>query len=408
MFINGEFRRLWAGQAVSTLGDTVFTTSLLLWVGTVLLKGSQAAPAVSSAFLALVALTVVVAAPVAGVLVDRWDKRQVMLRADLARFLLVGTLAVVALLPRMPIALTLSLTGILLVAATVAGQLFGPARLVLIGDIVPAELRGRAASYSQASAAVATILGPAVAVPLLVFAGAGWAFAVNAVSFLVSYTMIWFVRVDSPGRERDRLRKEILVGLRFVAGHRVLRSILVTGMVVMLGAGCLTALDVYFVSENLRAGAGWFGAISAVLGAGMLAGSLSAGFLGDRFGHAKVQACGLIAAGTIFFVYSRMSEPWPAIVLIGLFGVAAGALETVFTPLLLEHTPREYQGRVFSVFTPAYRLSSMLSVALAGAVAGAIPIGARYAGFGRIDAIFAVTALLLVVAGVYAAIVARD
>src|SRR5215471_499205 len=99
LLVNRNYARLWAGQAVSLLGDFVFATTLVLWVSVVLLPGRSYAPAAVSAILFCAAVATLLVGPIAGVFVDRWDRRRTMLRADLIRAGLVGALTAVAFLP---------------------------------------------------------------------------------------------------------------------------------------------------------------------------------------------------------------------------------------------------------------------------------------------------------------------
>src|ERR1700742_4619975 len=81
--INRTFARLWTGQAVSTLGDYVFDTTLVLWVATVLAGGRRGAPAAVSGIMLSVGAAVLVVGPVAGVFVDRWNRRATMLGTEI-------------------------------------------------------------------------------------------------------------------------------------------------------------------------------------------------------------------------------------------------------------------------------------------------------------------------------------
>src|SRR5205814_1292198 len=99
LLINRNYARLWYGQAVSLIGDYVFDTTLVLWVGTVLLRGNRYAPAAVAGVLLAVAAATMLVSPLAGVFVDRWDNRRTMLVADVVRAGLVGLLAAVAFLP---------------------------------------------------------------------------------------------------------------------------------------------------------------------------------------------------------------------------------------------------------------------------------------------------------------------
>src|SRR5579872_5532288 len=90
-WINRNFLFLWIGQTISLLGDTIFDLTLVVWVATTFIQYSWTPLAVSG-ILAFATLPIVVVGPLAGVLVDRWDKRQTMLWMDIRRFLLVMVL----------------------------------------------------------------------------------------------------------------------------------------------------------------------------------------------------------------------------------------------------------------------------------------------------------------------------
>src|SRR4051794_40833946 len=90
LFINRTFGLLWSGQTVSYLGDSIFTTTLILWIATRIAHGESWAPlAVSGVLLATSGATLLVG-PLAGVFVDRWDKRRTLLAMDALRACLIA------------------------------------------------------------------------------------------------------------------------------------------------------------------------------------------------------------------------------------------------------------------------------------------------------------------------------
>src|SRR5215467_2083171 len=99
---NRNFVLLWLGQAISRLGDTVFDFTLLLWIAAVLARQEPWAPLAVSGILVAQTLPMILIGPVAGVFVDRWDKRRLMLGMDLLRALLVASLLPVAGMAALP------------------------------------------------------------------------------------------------------------------------------------------------------------------------------------------------------------------------------------------------------------------------------------------------------------------
>jgi MFS family permease len=442
VLINRNYRRLWIGQAVSLVGDEVFDTTLLLWIGTVLLAGRTYAPLASSAVLILTSTVIVLLGPIAGVFVDRWDKRRTMLRADGIRAVLIGLLVVVAALgSRLTLGTTLTSIAIVVLLATAAAQFFNPARTVIIADVVPDDSLGRASSYGQTTVAIAGIIGPPLAAPLLVGVGVQWAIAVNALSFVVSFIAIRAVRVgpvpaqpaapaiesnleatpavtvdpvrtEPPtGAPERSVRREFLDGMRVIGRIPVVVAVFVTAVVVNLGAGAVTALDVYFVTENLHAGARWFGILGGAFALGSVAGALMGGVVGDKVGHVRVVTSGLVLLGGFLFVYSRLSSVWVAAPVLALAGVSLGALNAAISPVMMRAVPREYLGRVFAVLLPANRLGGIFSILAASVLVSTVlrNLNTTVAGIhiGRIDIVFTVAAVIIALSGVYFGFTAR-
>jgi MFS family permease len=442
VLINRNYRRLWIGQAVSLVGDEVFDTTLLLWVGTVLLAGRSYAPLVSSGVLILTSTVIILLSPIAGVFVDRWDKRRTMLRADAARAVLIGLLVVVAALgARLPLGATLTSIAIVVLLATAAAQFFNPARLVIIADVVPGDSLGRASSYGQTAAALAGVVGPPLAAPLLVSIGVQWAIAINALSFVVSFVAIRAVRVGvvpaqpaAPAIESDpaavqvittdpltatppisaprrSVGRDLLDGVRVILRYPVVLAVFVNAIVINLGTGALLSLNVYFVTENLHAGARWFGILAGAFAFGSVAGALAGGIVGDKVGHVRTVTTGLILFGAFVFVYSRLGSVWVAVPVVGLGGAAVGALNASIAPLMIKTIPREYLGRIFAIINPANRVGSIVSILLASTLVSTVlrNLHATVAGvrIGRIDIVFSVAALIIMLSGVYFGLVAR-
>jgi len=416
MLINRDYTRLWIGQAVSSIGDQLALTTVVLWIGTVLLAGDRYAPAAVAGLLVADAVTIMTVAPVAGVFVDRWDRRRVMLASDLARAVLFGALAVIAALPATRHSHgSLVVIYTVAVGAAVAGRFFYPARTAYTADVVtePAD-RSRAAGIGQATDAFATIAGPPLAAPLLFALGPQYALAVNAVSFLLSFLAVRSIRVPGAVGEAGRapaasgFRTELLAGFRFVARSRVLIVLLVTIVVTTLGTGAINALDVFFTTANLHVKPQYYGLLGMGLGLGVVAGSLGGGQLAARIGPARTLSIGLLEAGFGLFVYSRLSSFPLAVAVLTLTGLPIGMLGTAVGPLLLEATPRELLGRVSAVINPVQQLSNLISAVLAGWLVSTVLNGmhAHVAGFtfGPFDTVFMAGGLMVIAAGVYASV----
>ncbi|WP_405778475.1 MFS transporter [Streptomyces sp. NBC_00859] len=422
MLINRNYRLLWAGQLVSQIGDFAFATTLSLWIGQVLLAGKSYAPAAASALVAVVAVGTLTVGPVAGVFVDRWDRRRTMIITDLVRAGLIGALTVVGFLPNG----TLPDMGVLVAVyatvllATSAAQFFNPARFALIGDVVEPEERARASGIGQATQAIAVIAGPPLAAPLLFVVGVRWALLLNALSFLVSFVAVRAVRVPAtasapaptalPGLAG--VRAEFMSGLRMVTQSRVVTALVVTVALVTVGADALNTLNVFFVTDNLHADASWYGTLEMALGFGLIGGAFVATWLVGRLGAARIFAFGLMLTGVGLVFYSRLGALGPSLVTLAVVGIPLAAVNTALTPVLLASVPQSHLGRVISVINPVQQLGALVGVSGAGWLAstGLRDFHATVGDmrFGRIDTIFTAAGLLVVAGGLYAAIALRS
>ncbi|MFG1807612.1 MFS transporter [Streptomyces sp. NPDC049040] len=444
--ISPSYTRLWFGQAVSTVGDAVFSTTLVLWVATVLAKGEPWAPQAVSGVLLAGGAAMLFIGPIAGVFVDRWDKRATMLGTEVIRGTIVALLTAVSLLPvhALPVAAWLALIYVSVLVLNSAGQFFTPARFSVIADMVTGEAdRARAAGIAQATAQTAWIIGPPLAAPLLFTVGLEWALLLNAVSYLVSYIAIRSVDIPAvpvperaaasapetergateasepaaapgagEGRKRTGLLSEFRAGLHFFARSRFLVALLALSVIGQLGMGALSTLNVFFVTGNLHASAEQFGYFGMAMGLGGIAGALGAGRTVKLIGARRTTWMGLLITGTLLFVYSRQDNVVTGLALMLGFAIPLTMLNTAMSPLLLAATTREFRGRVVAVFYPLTRLSSLLAAALSGWLAGGgLPdFGRTVAGlhFTPVDSIIAGAGVLVVAAGVYARIALPD
>jgi len=410
--INSAYARLWAGQAASLIGDFAFDTAVVMWIGTVLLKGRSYAPAVSSATLVTVALIGITVGPAAGVYVDRWDARRTMLNADLARAVLIGLLTGLACLPggRLPGGAAVAVILLVLALCTVAAQFFSPARFVLLTQVLEEKDQSKASALAQATQAAAVIIGPPLGALLLVSLGTQWALGINAASFLVSFFCIRSVRpaaapAAEPHAEPSADPVRLTAGLRFTLGQRTLRAMLIAAFLTMLGTGAINALDLYFVLEKLHARPAWFGMLEALFGGGTLLGAWLGHQMGKRLPFASVFCGSLLCYGAFVLVYSRVEAVFPAAALSVLFGMSLGALNTVAFPLILTVVPRSHLGRVMAVFNPANQLASLVSIGLSSLLISTVlrNFHASLAGlaFGRVDTVFTVSGVLILAGGAH-------
>jgi MFS family permease len=394
--INRNFGWLVSGQAISNLGDFVYSTTLFIWVFTL----THSAAAVSGV-LAAQYIPVFLFGPLAGVLVDRWNRRQTMLVSDLIR----AGAATFPLLAPASLRLQAIYASVFVISAV--GRFFMPAEAGLLQAIVADHEQVRAASIKQATFALAIIGGPALASPLYFAVGPVLAVLLNAFTYLVSAVCLALVRAPRVAlhphvlqqHERDEtadrglggmaraLLRELAAGVRFVAMTRTVLMVTLMALIAMLGAGALNALNIVFASTNLHMATAFYGVLTAVGGLGGFLGIILAGMLAKWIAPRHILSGSALLIGIGFTIYSFQSWYVAGLLICFLMSIPQGGIPVAFGPLLLNATPRGLMGRVQAVVDTGMSGVSLLSVALAGYLGQVLPIGVILTGCGLMIAL---------------------
>jgi MFS family permease len=415
--INRNYAKLWYGQAVSAVGDTVFGTTLVLWVSQVLANGRSWAPAAVSGLLVAAGAAFALVGPVAGVFVDRWNRKSTMMRTEVIRAAMVAGLTGLSFVPvrDLPVGLWLAAVYLVMFVLNAAGQFFSPARFAMTGDVVPGEEdRVRAVGLAEATTSAAAIIGPLIAAPLLFTAGFHWALAADAASYVVSYLAIRFLRLTpqphppapAVGARETSLHAEFSVGLRLFARSRFLVTLLTVTVICQCGTGAINTLNVFFVTRDLHASSRLFGVAETVMGAGFIVGALAASRLVRWIGARTLIWSGLLATGVLAAGYALQRSFLAGLVMMAIYAMPIAMLNTAVAPLLMDAVPREYLGRVMAVFNPVNQFASMLSVVVSGWLTSTVlrSFRASFAGItlNSVSLIFVVAGGLIFVSGIRA------
>lgn len=393
LLINRNFALLAIGQAISNIGDFFYSTTLLVWV----FAFTHSAGAVSGVLIAQY-VPIFLLGPIAGVFVDRWNRRQTMVVTDLARL-------VATLLPFIvPVPLRLPAIYLSVFLISMFSRFFMPAKSGLLQVIVPEKQQPQAASISQATFALSIIVGPAIAAPLYFVVGPLVASIINAVSFLVSALTIRAIQASkealhpymkasvsmAPGGVR-LVMSELLAGFRFVARSKTLLMITFLILIAMLGAGAINALDIIFVSRNLHASTALYGLLAAASGAGTLIGAICAGLAARRITPQYMLTGSVFLTGAGILIYSLQTSYLAALVVIFISSIPQGGIDVGYAPLLLSATPGTMMGRVQSVIETAMFGTSLVSIGLAGYFGQIVPV----------NVIFALGGILIAAGGIF-------
>lgn len=369
---NRDYMLLWSGQVASTLGSTssnVVTPLLIL-----ALTGS---PEIAGIAGALRSLPYIVFSLPVGALIDRWDRKAVMIRTDVGRAIALGSI---------PVAMAFDALTIwqIYAVALVEGSLFvffNIAEVAALPRVVPKDQLPQAAAQNEAGFGIANILGPSMGTVLYAL-GRAVPFIGNVVTYIISIISLLYIkapfRTEALPPKRD-LHVEVMEGLRWMWHNPLIRFMaLLTGGLNLINAAL--PLVVIVLAQNMGAPDASIGVIFSAAGVGGIAGSLVGGQIQKRFTFGQVIiACAWLEV--VFFSLFAVVPSYPMLAFVtGALFVLGPIYNVVQFSYRISIIPDGLQGRVNSVF----RLLAF----------GFMPIGSALAGL-LLERFSATTAVLV-------------
>ncbi len=336
-----DFALLWTGMTVSLVGDGILLVALA-WQ-TYELSGS---PSTLGWIAAAYTLPMAVVLLGGGVLTDRFERRKLMIVADLIRVVSVGTMGALAVSHQ----LGLWELGVLAALTGVGDALFAPAFGSIVPEIVPNELLVEANSLDQFVRPLSNVIGPAIAGILIASAGVGTAFVADAATFVVS-TVTAFALSPRPFQqvEERSAKRELREGFAFVWARKWLWATLLISTVIMVGPAARYVLLPDLVKNNLHASAGALGFVYGAAAVGSIVGAVAYGQVGLTKRYVLVMyaswALGLLVIAG-YGIAGSVAQLL-ALGLLGGFGLAFG--QATWGTMIHRLVPREVLGRVTSL-----------------------------------------------------------
>ena len=317
--------------------------------------------------------------PVAGVFVDRWDRKKTMVSCDMGRAM------VMLALPFVDTLFGLFLASLLLEAFT---MLWGPAKEASVPHVVPVESLASANSLSLVAAYGTFPLGAGLMalfgrLSTALFDSSwadnvrlddmGLAFYANALSFLVTGYLIF--TLDLPKRprvERDLAKgrravlahpiEELREGWRFVFVNPVVRTVNMGMATGLIGGGMLVPLGAIYADEVLGAGRSGLGVLITALGLGVAGGVALVSWLQRRLDKARTFTWSLVGAGVFLALAASIGQVHLSTTMVFGIGICAGSVYVLGFTLLHENVDDQLRGRIFSTFYVLVRACILLAL----------------------------------------------
>lgn len=343
VFRNPALRRIELAWAASMLGTWAYGIAVVVYA-----YEQGGAKAVGLVGLARW-LAAAVASPFAALLGDRYDRRWVMVASDLARAGLIGGAALAASSGAPPIVVY-----VLAALVGVAATAFRPAQAALTPTLArtPEELTAANVAASTIES-VGIFGGPAIGGLLLAATGAGTVFAVTAGALLWSAFLLVGVRpvtdAETPERQVESIREELLAGFRTIGRNRRLRLLVGLFSAQTFVDGMLNVLIVVIALKVLDTGEAGVGFLNSAVGVGGLVGALAAAALVGRKRLAADFGLGIFIWGVPIALLAVWPNQVMALVLLGVVGIGNTIVDVSGMTLLQRSAPDEVLARVFGV-----------------------------------------------------------
>jgi MFS family permease len=411
LFRNRSFMALWLGQTVSFVGDYFYWLAIPIMVerltGSSLLVGLSV---ISNA------LPMLVLGPVAGVFVDRWDRKRTMIISDVLR----GLLVLFALLVRTPDQVWIYyVVGFLM---SCVSRFFFPSQSAALPLVVPDRDELLAANgLMQIVQTVGMLAGPALAGFSIGLWGEQVAFVVDSATFFVSALAILTMKVprttggrQAEGGQLGAVWAEMRDGIVYLFGNRTMVGVLLCLSVVQLGIGAINVIWVPFMRRTFGLGAEGLGAVDAAQGVGMVLGGVTLGFLAVRFRKKNLAAGSILIIGAMIaliglspafslvnlipglMVNAEMAEmtvgqrllhmPLALLAYSLLLGVALVPAQSALMTMMQLAVPDLKRGRVGSALNALTMAAGLISMAVAAALGEVVALRAIYVIAGAVTA----------------------
>lgn len=379
LLTNDRFKNLFFAMLTSSMGDWLGVLAIFSLTETILGPTRAAAFAVSGVMVARILPTLLLG-PVAGVFVDRWDRKRTLIATDVGRGLVMALIAfandVYALFLATLVIETMS-------------TLFIPTKDAMLPSLVE---RKRLVQANQLSLGVTYGTLPLGAALFAALVGTATTFLsdfqfladrpealaiwVNALTFFLS--AVFIARIPSSAGVRRRPREpeaesasgtwqELKEGFQFIGRQPLIRALIVGVMAAFLAAGIVIPVGEFFAGV-VNAGSSGFGVLVAVVGTGLVAGLGVAGPLSARIDKERIFAPGIGVAGVSLIITAYMPRLDLAAIPAFVMGVAAGIAFVVGYTLLQELATDEIRGRTFAAFNTGVRLALFSSLVIGPAL----------------------------------------
>ncbi|MCL4514027.1 MAG: MFS transporter [Firmicutes bacterium] len=380
LFKKRAFIAMWLAQTISGFGDGVARIALLL-----LVTEKTSSPVALSVVAFAQAVPAIVLGPVAGVLIDRFDRKAVMAATDLLRA------AVIAAAIWAP---SLTYLYLLSFAMGALGAVFNPARSTVMPEMAGRDNYLAANGLAGMATQATMILGPAAGGLIAGLWGTGSAFLIDAATFLISSLSILLLPIPRPAQNTGHASfwRQLAGGASTVWREPRRRFVfgIYTPVILVMGSSGILLVD--YLRNGLRVSPQQLGLVEAAPATGLILSVTLVGQFGRKSRPGRLILNSITGLGLVSSLFLFKPGYGVAVLLVWLLGAADGLSDVPINTLLLTLVPDEMRGRVFAAINALARFGGMVGLAVAGPLAALL-------GAHRVMGVAGVLALMIGVLG---------
>lgn len=382
VFRHRDFTLMWIGQLVSTAGTalTSLAASILVF------RQTGSALSVGLMLMATAAPSLLVGL-FAGVFVDRYDRKKIMVVTELSRAVLICFI---------PFAVQYGIAWLYIIVAVTSAiaQFYDPAHESVLPEIAPEEELAAANSLMAISSFGSTAIGFAASGLIASAANIEWAFYIDGLTFLFSALVIFLVRIQrleiTEEASISMVTRNLRAGLRFLFDTPILRSLFLVYVPVLIAFGLSNSLLLPFSIRALEATEFQYGIQEALTSIGFVVASLLMASIFDRMREGAWIAIGWITMGVLGVFYARAMSIPLAILWVTISGFMNAPAAIGGRLVLQRNTVREMRGRVNSAFFVSRDILFIIGMGAAG-----------LADFMDIRLLYAISSLIVILGGIW-------
>jgi MFS family permease len=383
---NPNFLALWGGQVFSQLADKVYLVLMIALINTQFKASNQSISGWVSVLMMAFTIPAVLFGSVAGVFVDRWSKKAVLVATNIWRGILVFSIPFLLWLTHswkpigvLPVGFLIIL-GVTFLVSTLT-QFFAPAEQAAIPLMVEEQDLLSANSLYTTTMMASVIVGFAVGEPLLAIADGLWlqiggsgslgkellVGGSYAIAGLVLSLLATKEKHHDPDTEFPHVFSDLRDGFAYLKANQRVRNALLQLIILFSVFAALTVLAVRMAEIIPNMKASQFGFLLAAGGVGIAAGATILGQFGQRFSYTQLSLCGCMGmAASLIGLSVFTTQLWLVLLLVTLLGIFGALVGIPMQTAIQTETPPEMRGKVFGLQNNVINIALSLPLALAG------------------------------------------